>query len=44
LNRVTFASPFFKLSRVRAGTGFRVLLTHMHRHLEQAERVDWHTS
>lgn len=39
LNRPTFASPFFKLSRVRAGTGFRILLAHMRRHLHQAERV-----
>jgi hypothetical protein len=39
LNRVTFASPFFKLSRVRAGTGFRILLAHARRHLQQAERV-----
>lgn len=45
LNRPTFASPFFRLSRVRAGTGVRVLVTHMHRHLDQAERVlRWHTS
>lgn len=39
LNRPTFASPFFKLSRVRAGTGFRILLAHMRRHLHQAEQV-----
>ncbi|HUF22485.1 MAG TPA: DinB family protein [Vicinamibacterales bacterium] len=39
LNRPTFASPFFRLSRVRAGTGFRVLLAHMRRHLQQAEHV-----
>ena len=38
LNRPTFASPFFSLSRVRAGTGFRILLAHMRRHLAQAER------
>ena len=45
LNRQSFASPFFRLSRVRTGTGFRVLLTHMHRHLAQAERaLQWHTS
>ena len=44
LNGPTFASPFFRLSRVRAGTGFRILLTHMHRHLEQAEQALWHTS
>ena len=42
LNKPTFQSPFFKLSRVRAGTGFRVLLAHMRRHLAQAERVLWH--
>ncbi|HEX6322271.1 MAG TPA: DinB family protein [Vicinamibacterales bacterium] len=39
LNRPTFASPFFRLSRVRAGTGFRILLAHMRRHLTQAETV-----
>lgn len=39
LNRPTFASPFFSLSRVRAGTGFRILLAHMRRHLQQAEHV-----
>lgn len=39
LNVPVFASPFFRLSRVRAGTGFRVLLAHMRRHLTQAERV-----
>ena len=39
LNTPTFASPFFKPSRVRAGTGFRVLLAHMRRHLVQAEQV-----
>jgi len=39
LNRPTFASPFFSLSRVRAGTGFRILLAHMRRHLTQAEHV-----
>lgn len=39
LNRCIFASPFMKLSRVRAGTGFRILLAHMRRHLHQAERV-----
>lgn len=39
VNRPTFASPFFRLSRVRAGTGFRVLLAHMRRHLAQAEGV-----
>lgn len=39
LNRPTFASPFFRLSRVRAGTGFRILLAHMRRHLLQAEQV-----
>jgi hypothetical protein len=39
LNRPTFASPFFSLSRVRAGTGFRILLAHMRRHLQQAENV-----
>lgn len=45
LNGRTFASPFFQLSRVRAGTGFRVLLTHMHRHLAQAEQaLRWHIS
>lgn len=43
LNRPTFASPFFRLSRVRAGTGFRVLLAHMRRHLQQAENV-WQRS
>lgn len=43
LNKPTFPSPFFRLSRVRAGTGFRVLLAHMRRHLQQAERVStWH--
>lgn len=44
LNRPTFASPFFKLSRVRVGTGFRVLLAHLRRHLAQAENVlaVWH--
>lgn len=44
LNKPTFASPFFRLSRVRAGTGFRVLLAHMRRHLQQAEQVVslWH--
>ena len=43
LNTPTFPSPFFKLSRVRAGTGFRVLLAHMRRHLAQAEQVlRWH--
>lgn len=39
LNRHTFCSPFFALSRIRAGTGFRVLLAHLRRHLHQAERV-----
>lgn len=39
LNRHTFTSPFFKLSRVRAGTGFRILLAHLRRHLHQAENV-----
>lgn len=39
LNKPTFASPFLRLSRVRAGTGFRVLLAHMRRHLHQAEQV-----
>ena len=39
LNRPTFQSPFFKPSRVRAGTGFRILLAHMRRHLQQAEGV-----
>lgn len=39
LNRPTFPSPFFRLSRVRAGTGFRILLAHMRRHLRQAEEV-----
>jgi hypothetical protein len=39
LNRATFASPFFKLSRVRAGTGFRIIIGHLHRHLGQAERA-----
>jgi hypothetical protein len=39
LNKPTFQSPFFTPSRVRAGTGFRVLLAHMRRHLAQAERV-----
>lgn len=39
LNTPTFPSPFFRFSRVRAGTGFRVLLAHMRRHLHQAEQV-----
>ena len=39
LNRPTFASPFLRFSRVRAGTGFRILLAHMRRHLHQAEQV-----
>ena len=39
LNRPTFPSPFFKLSRVRVGTGFRVLLAHLRRHLYQAEQA-----
>lgn len=39
LNGPTFASPFLRFSRVRAGTGFRVLLAHMRRHLQQAEQV-----
>lgn len=39
LNRPTFRSPFMRLSRVRVGTGFRVLLAHMRRHLQQAEQV-----
>lgn len=44
LNKPTFASPFLRFSRVRAGTGFRVLLAHMRRHLQQAEGVAalWH--
>jgi hypothetical protein len=43
LNRPTFTSPFTSFSRVRAGTGFRVLLAHMRRHLQQAEDVlRWH--
>lgn len=46
LNRPTFASPFLRFSRVRAGTGFRVLLAHMRRHLHQAEQVSakWHVT
>jgi hypothetical protein len=39
LNAPTFASPFMRLSRVRAGTGFRILLAHMRRHLAQAEHA-----
>lgn len=39
LNGPTFPSPFFRFSRVRAGTGFRILLAHMRRHLHQAEQV-----
>ena len=39
LNRATFPSPLFKFSRVRAGTGFRIMLAHMRRHVRQAERV-----
>lgn len=39
LNRATFPSPLFKWSRVRAGTGFRLMLAHMRRHIRQAERV-----
>ena len=44
LNGPTFASPFLRFSRVRAGTGFRILLAHMRRHLHQAEQVLelWH--
>lgn len=44
LNRPVFGSPFFGLIRLRAGTGLRVMLAHMRRHLQQAERVaGWHT-
>lgn len=39
LNRAAFPSPLFTLSRVRAGTGFRILLAHLRRHLAQAEKV-----
>lgn len=39
VNRAAFASPFFKLSRVRVGTGLRITIGHLHRHLGQAERA-----
>ena len=39
LNTPTYPSPFFRFSRVRAGTGFRILLAHLRRHLAQAEAV-----
>lgn len=39
LNSATFPSPLFKFSRVRAGTGFRIMLAHLRRHIRQAERV-----
>src|SRR5688572_14478645 len=39
LNRATFPSQLFEFSRVRVGTGFRIMLAHMRRHIRQAERV-----
>lgn len=39
LNRAAFPSPLFKFSRVRVGTGVRIMLAHMRRHIRQAERV-----
>lgn len=39
LNGPKFPSPLFTLSRMRAGTAFRILLAHMRRHIRQAENV-----
>lgn len=39
LNGPTYPSPFLRFSRVRTGTGFRILLAHLRRHLAQAEQV-----
>lgn len=39
LNKAVFRSPLFALSRLRAGTGMKVLIAHMNRHLAQAERA-----
>jgi hypothetical protein len=42
VNRATFQSPFFRPSRVRVGTGLRVIVAHNRRHLWQAEQVKQH--
>ncbi|MEX2272640.1 MAG: DinB family protein [Vicinamibacterales bacterium] len=39
VNRPTFPNPFLPLVRLRVGTGFRILLAHMRRHIDQAQRV-----
>ena len=38
-NRASFPNPFLGIVRVRVGTGFRILLAHLRRHLQQAEQV-----
>jgi DinB superfamily len=39
VNRATFVNPFFRLLRVRVGTGLRMGPAHDRRHLWQAENV-----
>lgn len=39
VNRIRFVNPFAKLIRFTVGTGLLVLVTHVRRHLWQAQRV-----